>query len=205
LEDWAEEIPGASWPEWGGHITLIPQFHPRAPEEEILAIIESACAEEAPFLLEFGTPVAVQDLTRRDYFLVLLSVAELNETDEPLPESVELYGENEESDAIIWANRDSDCIRLCDFRAHLLDALQDVREDIYPQLVAKPFRPHVTLAFALGENEAQQVVRTMRAKPITGEFVIEVVWLMKHGDGDPAQFERHPVRLGRATVPQTSR
>ena len=197
LEDRAEELPGASWPEWGGHITLIPQFLPLVPEDEIVAIIEAVCAEEPPIVVEFGEPVAKQDLTRREYTIVMLSVAEVNEEAEHSPEVAGENGTGEAHAEISLTSRDADCKRLCDLRMRLLDALQGVREDLYPQVVAKPYRPHVTLAFALGENEAQQVVRALRAEPIEGEFVVEVLWLIQHGAGNPSDYTRREIRLGR--------
>src|SRR5215203_6861257 len=52
-----QEMPGASWPSWGGHITLVPNFVPKNSAEEVQAALETACAGESPFMLHFAAPM----------------------------------------------------------------------------------------------------------------------------------------------------
>jgi hypothetical protein len=73
-----------------------------------------------------------------------------------------------------------------------------VRADLLPQLVEQPFRPHVTLALGLGESEATKLAQGVRAEPIEGEFLVDVIWLVARVAGDGSRFARHPVPLGRA-------
>lgn len=170
LERWTRTMPGTSWPTWGGHITLVPNFVPRGSTEEIRAAIESVCAQAQPFMVRFAAPIATQDSTRPGYFAVFLTVEE--------------------------TATDSEGVRLPQLRSKLLLALEPLREDLRPQLVDLPFLPHVTLALGLGESEAAKLVREMRAEPLAAEFKVDTVWLVAQSIGESAKFDRHPIALG---------
>src|SRR5215207_1670170 len=108
----SQRIRGASWPTWGGHITLVPLFRARVTKEEIRAVLNSVCAQEKPFSLRLTMPIAVQDFTRQDYRTVFLTVED--------------------------QSRDSSQ-RLHELRNHIMIALEPLREDRYPELVGRPF------------------------------------------------------------------
>src|SRR5690606_14593728 len=74
LARWTEKMPGASWPTWGGHIALVPNFAPRGTMDEVRAALEAGCAERQPFPVRFAGPISVQDTTRPDYCAVFLMV-----------------------------------------------------------------------------------------------------------------------------------
>ena len=172
LERWAHRMPGASWPSWGGHVTLVPNFVPRAGVDEVHAILAGVCKDEMPFSVRFGAPLAVQDATRPDFAALFLKV-----------EEVATNGEEG---------------RLAALRSNLLAALTPVREDVRPQLTEMPFMPHVTLALGLGESEASKLVQQMRVEPIVAEFRVEVIWLVTQTFGDGGRFVRQPIALGSA-------
>jgi 2'-5' RNA ligase len=162
-------MPGASWPAWGGHITLVPNFVPKGTVEEVRSILWSVCVEEEPFLVRLHDPVALQDMTRPDYFAVFLRADD----------------------------REGDEQRLHALREALLGALEAMREDVRPDLIEQPFLPHVTLALGVGESEAERLVRSMRAEPLAAEFMVEVVWLVTQSVGEETHFDRYPIQLGR--------
>ena len=169
LERWTKKVPGASWPAWGGHITLIPNFRLRGTVEEARAAITAVCVHEEPFLLRLNGPVAIQDMTRPDYYAVFLLVEE----------------------------EDGGTERLHQLRMALLADLAPLREDLRPELLEQPFMPHVTLALGLGESEAARLVRTLQADPLVAEFMVEVVWLVVRTPKEDGRVERIPVPLGR--------
>jgi 2'-5' RNA ligase len=185
LARWSERMPGASWPSWGGHVTLVPHFWPRVEEGALLALLEETCREETPIPLRFDEAIAVPDVTRSGYFAVFLTVVVAQPMTEADP-----------------APSDELPDRLAELRARLLDALEGLRDEARPQLSEQPFLPHVTLAIGLHESEAMKVVRELRNDPLTGEFTAEVVWLMRHEPGDANHVERHPIPLGTVTLAQ---
>jgi 2'-5' RNA ligase len=189
LARWAEDVQGASWPAWGGHITLVPRFVPRGSSEEVRAIIEQICLEHEPFRVRFTEPVAAQDPTRPDYFAVLLNVEIV---DPPASGSNEAMPDGESVE-------DGQNSRLHQLRRQLLAALEPLREDMMPQLVQGPYMPHVTLALGVSESEARVVVRKMRADSINAEFQVDVIWLLTQFAGQSDKFERQAIPLGRVS------
>jgi 2'-5' RNA ligase len=172
LERRTQRMPGASWPAWGGHITLVPNFTARGSIEEVRARVAAACVELEPFRLRLDGPVAVQDTTRPDYSALFLTVK----------------GVDEEDDRRLHALRDA-----------LLSALETMREDLRPRLIEMPFLPHVTLALGLGEAEAAHLVRAIRAEPIEAEFEVEVIWLIAQIHAGTTRYERYPITLGKVS------
>jgi 2'-5' RNA ligase len=169
FERWTEKMPGTSWPAWGGHVTLIPNFVPRVSVEEVRAAIRAVCAHEEPFMLRLAEPVAIQDMTRPDYHAVFLLVEEDG----------------------------GDTQRLHQLRMALLADLAPLREDLRPELLEQRFLPHVTLALGLGEAEAAKLVKAMHADPLVAEFTVEVIWLVVQTPSEGKRVERIPIALGR--------
>ncbi len=164
-----DELEGASWPEWGGHITLIPAFAPRVAPEAVVSRVTAICAEVTPFLLHLAEPTAHPDPTRPGYRAVFLTVPE----------------------AAVEDHR-----RLTSLQTRLTAVLADVREDVKPELTGQPFLAHVTLALSLGEAEATKIVRTLRADGINAEFWVNEVWVLTRRGGADAKLERTAVSLG---------
>lgn len=172
LERRTQKLPGASWPVWGGHITLVPNFIARGTVEEVRALLIAFCAYAEPFTLRLDAPIAVHDATRPDYAALFLTVK----------------GVDDEADQ-----------RLHALRNNLLAVLEPLREDVRPELAVMPFLPHVTLALGLGENEAARLVRTIQAEPIEAEFVVEVIWLIVQTLGESTRYDRYPISLGKVS------
>ncbi len=191
LERWTNKLAGASWPAWGGHVTLVPSFVEKGNPGDVRAALVELCVHEEPFTVRFGPPLAVADATRPDYYAVFLTV-DSTDADE-LPN--ELNGADAADQQEVAP--DAPLSHLHRFRQRLLDALAHLREDVRPQLLEQEFLPHVTLALGLGEAEANQLVREIRAEPLTATFYVEVIWLVTQTFGEGARFERDPIALGR--------
>jgi 2'-5' RNA ligase len=210
-----ERMQGASWPSWGGHITLVPSFVPLVSLAEVRESIDRICVNEEPFVLRFAAPVAVRDTTRPDYFAVFLTVESSRISDERTEAEVDKFdaeevayeGTNEpanelaselEYEPIPEAADEEDLNQpLHLLRQRLLSALASIRQDVRPQLVEGPFMPHLTLALGLSESEARTVVRELHADPIEAQFRVDVIWLLTHSSGEPGRVERQPIPLGR--------
>jgi 2'-5' RNA ligase len=170
FEKWAEKMPGASWPTWGGHVTLVPSFVAECSLEEVLARVRYAVRDCEPFRVRFAGPVAEQDWTRPRYHAVLLKL----DDDNP--------GEHE---------------TLAQLRRKLLDALAPVRTPLRPELEEQEFVPHVTLALGVGEREANRLVNAIRADPLEAEFDVGSVWIVNvwTSDRPDPRIDRVEVRF----------
>jgi 2'-5' RNA ligase len=167
---WAKQMPGASWPAWGGHITLVPYFTPACPETMVFDRVVAAVRGFHPFRVRLTEPVAVQDWTRPQYQAVFLAAHE--------------------------AERD-DHQTLAELQQAIAAALAPVRHDVKPALDGQPFVPHLTLALGLGSSEAEKLVRAIRADPLEADFVVDAVWLMVmwQSDGPEPRVDRVAIPL----------
>ena len=164
-----DELEGASWPDWGGHITLVPNFVPHIEPKEVVARVTAVCADAEPFDLHLAEPTAHPDPTRPGYQAVFLTIPEAG---------------------------DEDRERMERLRDRLMTALADVRQDVKPELAEQPFLPHVTLALSLGEAEATKIVQELRADGIRAEFRVDEVWVLVRPSGPDAKLTRTAVPLG---------
>ncbi len=168
---WAETMPGASWPAWGGHITLISSFEPSISVDEVLRRVTAVGRLHRPFVVRLRAPIAVQDVTRPDYHAVFLTVDDADQ-----------------------ANHYS--IRA--LREDLLAALAEVRLNVRPELTFQTFLPHITLALSLAKEEAELLVRAIRADPLEAEFEVEAICVMQQTpvEGRDSKVQQHLIELG---------
>lgn len=152
LRRWTEETPGASWPSWGGHVTLLPRFRALISAEELGERVVAACARFSPMDLRLTEIVEMKDWTRSGYSGVFL---------------------------VPSAEPGSGMKRLKALQAELDGALAPVREDLAPEVTRHDFLPHVTLALAVSEAEATKMVSRARAQSLSAEFTLDRVWLLQ--------------------------
>ncbi len=130
FERWTDETEGASWPAHGGHVTLLPLFHTALTREDVLGHVAAVCRRTKTFTLCLDVPKAVPDITRPDYFAVFLAAAEE------------------------WETGFAEAVTL---RAALAHTLAAQRNDLLPEVSARPFLPHITLALGVSEREARRI------------------------------------------------
>jgi 2'-5' RNA ligase len=167
---WAKATPGASWPDWGGHITLLAAFTSLVPEVELMATIGAVTAQVHAIDVHLTHLAVAQDLTREGYKAVFLTPP---------------------------AETRSGLVRLTTLQAKLERALRPLRIDQFPDLARRDFLPHITLALGLSEHEAHQLVSTARAVGLVAEFDVEQIWLIciDNAGGAPAASRHIPIKL----------
>lgn len=148
---WTKNAPGASWPSWGGHITLLPPFRTELPAEKVYQRVSTICATHSPINLCLDRIVHEQDWTRPSFRGVFIKM---------------------DREVI----NHSGARRLGKLRTDLKLALMSQAED--PALEQRAFDPHITLALGLSEREAQDIVEAARADKLSIRFVVRQIWLL---------------------------
>jgi 2'-5' RNA ligase len=151
LQRKTDKTPGASWPAWVGHVTLLPMFTTLSDEDTLQKALAGVAAEFAPVEILLSNFAVEQDLTRPDYHAVFLT---LDDEQEPTLQ------------------------RLRTLRERLNDATRADRKDLWPVLESSEYVPHVTLAMGLSESEANSVVRTLRAQGLSVCFRLKEIVLL---------------------------
>jgi len=159
FERWTDETAGASWPAFGGHVTLLPSFRSELPAEAVEERVAAVCGAHEPFTLQLVKPLAVADRTRQDYFAVFLAAEE---------------------------DADSGYAKIAALRDDLDQALAPVKHDLQPEVLSRPFLPHITLALGVSEREAGHVVRACVESGLTAEFAVEGVTLFAAAEMEDA-------------------
>lgn len=170
-----EALPGASWPAWGGHITLVASFVPTCPPEQVFDLVAQAVAEFEAFRVRLTEAVANADVTRPQYHAVFILL------DDP---------DSEDHQTLVHLQK------------AILASLTPVRGNTHPELEAMPFLPHLTLALGVGDVEARRLVKALRAEPLQAEFLVDAVWIVlmwPSEAGEPAT-DRIPIRLAKPSV-----
>lgn len=171
LRRWAQEMPGASWPGWGGHITLVSAFTWPA-QHDLAATITGVLQHHRAFSLRLDQLVAEQDLTRADYRAVMLA-----------PRIGGGYR------------------RLAALQADLAAAILTVGSDLRPEITARHFAPHVTLALGVAETEADRIVSQARGANLAVEFWIDTLWLLQF---PPAEGMETAIKRTSFAIPGSS-
>ncbi len=171
-----EKLPGASWPAWGGHITLVSSFVPTCPPEQVFNLVAQAVGGFKAFSVRLTEAVADEDVTRPHFHAVFIQLGD--------PES-----EDHQS-----------LVRL---QQVINAALAPVRADTKPELDAIAFTPHLTLALGLGDHEAAKLVNALRSDPMEAEFMVDAVWLvlMWPDEAREPRTDRIPIPLAKPSLP----
>lgn len=171
-----EKLPGASWPAWGGHITLVPSFVPTCPPEQVFDLVAQAVSGFKAFSVRLIEAVADEDVTRPHFHAVFIQLED--------PES-----EGHQT--------------LARLQQAIGAALAPVRGDTKPELDAIAFTPHLTLALGVGDSEAEKLVNALRSDPLEAEFMVDAVWLvlMWPDEARDPRTDRIPIPLAKPSRP----
>ncbi len=155
---WAANTTGASWPSWGGHVTLLAPFTLLVPFRDFEAGLLVVAARHAPLEVHLTDLTVIPDWTRQGYYAVFLAPP---------------------------AEVGSGLRRLTALQRDLGEQLAPLRVDRFPEIVRREYLPHVTLALGLSETEAHKMVGAARSDGLVAEFRVEQIWLKQ--DGEPVE------------------
>jgi|GEM_PF-1757662 len=156
LARWAKDAPGASWPAWGGHITLVPPFHPLVSFTTLTETVTAVCARHHPMQLRFSVAASVPDWTREGYRAVILKPP----TDD-----------------------DAGVVQFMALQQDLRQMLGGMGLHVKPALLTRILTPHITLALSVSEMEADHMVSQIRSQNLTAEITVDRVWLLQFDGG----------------------
>lgn len=149
---WISRVPGATWPRWGGHITVLNGFIPARGLEPIVQEIQRRCAAARPIPVHLSE--VVSDRHWRD--------PELN--------AVLLVSGSPDDEELLSLIRVHDSLR---------EGLGPLKRDAQPEISNRPYVPHLSLTRGLPEPEASRLVEMARASRLEVEFTVENIWLLE--------------------------
>jgi hypothetical protein len=164
---WVAATPGATWPEEGGHVTVLPPVVPLRGLEPLEAAIAGVCADWRPFRLELSRLVRAPHLAHPPLHTVLLA--------EPAA-----------------AARRS---QLHGLRRALLSALRPVARDLSPAYTRRPYRPHITLTLGVDRSAAAGLAEAAAAAGLRAVLAVDALWLRAYRGPrlDPTGSRRFPI------------
>jgi len=174
LRHWTERTPGATWPSWGGHITLLDSFAPRGDMEPVVSRIETVCTTHVPFEICFDSVVCDAYWVEPDLRTVLLV-------------SSSRYQEGYR--ALVRLHRS------------LRGELADVTRDVRPEVSDRPYVPHLSLTAGLPAPEAVKVMEAAQAAQLKVEFVVRSISLLEFVEGTEGEKDAQQVRSFGFTAP----
>jgi hypothetical protein len=162
---WLTLWPGATWPPWGAHITLLVDL--AASGDDFLADLSQACAQQAPFSVCFDRVVVGDHWAKPGLKTVML---------------------------VVDPRRDPDAEALRRLRLDLISKLGLTPEAIWPEVEGRAYRPHISLTAGLPEAAASRLARAVAASKVSVRFVVDEIWLLQiDARAQPEQQEERPV------------
>jgi len=152
LRSWAKRAPGATWPKWGGHITILNRFAVEGKLESVIQEIERVSSSFGPFVIRFDRVVCDRHWLDPDLTAVFLTGASKDENGYRM--LVELH------DAVSRA-------------------LAPLKRDIYPETSEEAYLPHLSLTSGLPEPEAALLAEAARLSGLKLELRVENISLLE--------------------------
>ena len=151
LETWTRATPGATWPEWRGHITLLNSFTPKVSRKKLLASLLEVCQTNASFDINLDRVSRQRHLVRENLETVMLVESQPDT-------SAGLY----------------------ELRSTLLANLRRIKEDgdITRKVAARPYLPHLSLTMGLPQEDARALAKSARDAELSAQFQVDRVHLV---------------------------
>jgi hypothetical protein len=146
---WATATPGATWPEEGGHVTLLPRMTLSANAGRVRTAIAAVCSATLPFELRLTRLVLEPHIARPPLWTVLL--AKRPDESRPGPSH--------------------------DLRRALLSAISPLVSFAGDSYVNSPYRSHITLTLGVDETAGGRLVSAAGDAGLMAVFRAEAVWL----------------------------
>lgn len=152
LRSWARRVPGATWPKWGGHITILNRFAVEGELEPVIHKIQEVAGSCDPFVIRFDRVVCDQHWLDPDLTAVFLTGASNNE-----------HGYR----------------MLVELHDTVSRALAPLKRDIHPETSEEAYVPHLSLTSGLLEPEAARLAEAARRSGLKLEFRVENISLLE--------------------------
>ncbi len=152
FRNWIRDVPGATWPRWGGHITVLNRFVPRGGLHPVVRAVQKVCAARAPFLIHLDE--VLSDRHWRD--------PQLNAV------------------LLVSGSRDEEgCRALARLHDDLETELEPLKRDVHPELSGRGYVPHLSLTLGVPEPDAARLLEMARASGLEVEFTVENICLLE--------------------------
>lgn len=155
LRNWCKNAPGATWPAWGGHVTVLPAFHPAEPLYRIEEAIAGVASGFAPFQVSLDHVRCRPHLVRPALCIVFLTT-------------------HRRRPAGLW-----------DLHQQLMNAVSPMALPEWDRLWRGPFRPHVSLTTGLSSEAADRLLESTIRDNLQISFEVDQVYLMRHSETAP--------------------
>lgn len=155
LRQWVDEAPGATWPAWGGHITLINRFAPLCAIKVIRREISDVVKAFSPFTLRLAKVVRSDHWQRPDLQTVLLTSE---------------------------STSDAGFRTLLRLHGALRAALDPLKTDLAPAVSQRPFAPHISLTWGISTAAAIHLAELAMQAGLVAEFRVQRLHLLEFID-----------------------
>ena len=163
---WAERTPGATWPRWGGHITVLNRFFLESEFERVIQEVDAVCAAYHPFVINLCRITCEAHLLDANLKVVLL-----------------VSGSQDEG-AYLTLLKLHDSVR---------GELAPLTRNVQPEISKRPYDPHLSLTSGLPQPEAIRLMEAARASRLRVKFTVEKVSLLEFVQGTGGEKDARQV------------
>lgn len=152
LHNWAKRVPGATWPKWGGHVTILNRFAVDGALEPVTHEIERVSGSFDPFVIRFDRVVCDAHWLDPDLTAVFLTNA----------------SPDEKGYRTLVALHDS-----------VSAALAPIIRHMHPEASRRAYVPHLSLTSGLPEPDCARLADAAQAFDLKLEFRVENISLLE--------------------------
>jgi hypothetical protein len=145
-------VPGATWPRWGGHITVLNRFVPTGGLDPVVQVVQRVCAARRPFLIHLDE--VLSDRHWRDPRLNAVMLVSGLRDEEGYRALAKLHNDLEAELALL-------------------------KQDVHPELSGRGYVPHLSLTLGVPEPDAARLLEMARASGLEVEFTVENICLLE--------------------------
>jgi len=167
LRSWSKRTPGATWPRWGGHVTILNRFAVDGELEPVVHEIERVSGSFGPFAIRFDRVVCDRHWLDPDLTAVFLTSSSDDE-----------HGYR----------------TLVDLHDRVSAALTPIIRHIQPETSQRAYVPHLSLTTGLPESDCARLEDAAQASGLEVEFPAENISLLEFGIGSGGKEEMRCAR-----------
>lgn len=160
---------GSTWAPWGGHISLVTRFElsHNATPQDMVDHIGAVCRKYPPI------PLNLNQITREDHWR------------RPQFDTVLLLG-----DPTLEGVRTTQRLQ-----AALMKSLAPITTNLYPEIVGRPYKPHLTLTIGVPTEDANRLANQARQDNLHLDVTLERITLLGF---DTSNGDEHNIQTRRS-------